>query len=393
MRKLIYLLIFSLAGCGVKQPVENIDNRITGKILVTSEPAGAYIFLDGEAKGKLTPDTLSNISVGSHTIYIIKDGFRSMPDSLVVSVEENKVSRAEFELTKLLQSGLVEIKSIPAHAEIFVDGQTTGKFTPDTVQVEAGNHLIKIAKNGYKDKQWQQTVSQDSIIFLESILEINRRILLEAFGNVSCTPCVQAAQNLHNFEATIPRNQFAIIEYYANWPSPNDPFYKEAPHDINQRLMHYQVSALPTLIIGGSASADATDYDNILATYQEAYSTQNAGIGLSIAKRLNEGELIVEIELYNFEGNFDDDQLHLFVAIVENNIHFDSPPGTNGLTDFDFVFRKFLTPEGGMPIRNNSNLIETDFAFDWLKWDYANCKIAAFIQNISSSKIIQVSQN
>ena len=393
MRKLILFIILFLISCGVKQPVDTLDDIATGSIFVQSGSISGQIFLDGQNTNKFTPDTLFNILPDSHVVKVIKEGHKSIPDSIKVFVEANKVSPAIVELEKLVQIGFVFLETTPANGEIFVDEQTSGQFTPDTIQVEAGSHLIEIKKNGYNTNILEVNVVEDSLLNFEATLEINQRVLFESFANVSCDPCVEAAENLELFVNTANPGQYAIIEYFAYWPNPNDPFYKVSPADIDKRLDYYQVMALPTLIIAGANSVDAADFSEILATYDNELAIQNSSIGISIEKNFDygSGDLLVNIEIYNFEGLLNNNQLRLFVAVIENEIHYDCPPGSNGLTDFEFVFRKFLSSNEGDAIVSNSNSKKFEYVLKWQDWDYANSQVIAFIQNKSAKQIIQTS--
>jgi len=393
MRKLILFIILFIISCGIKQPVDTSDDVATGSIFVQSGLISGQIFLDGQNTDKFTPDTLFKILPDSHVVKVIKEGYKSIPDSIKIFVEANKVSSAIVELEKLVQIGFVLLETTPANGEIFVDEQTTGQFTPDTIQIEAGLHQIEVKKNGYMPHILEINVVEDSLLNFEATLEINQRVLFESFANVSCDPCVEAAENLEQFVNTANPEQYAIIEYFAYWPSPNDPFYKVSPADIDKRLDYYQVMALPTLIIAGANSVDATDFPEILTTYDNELAVQKSSVGISIEKIFDyvNGDLLVNIEIYNFKGSLNNNQLRLFVAVIENDIHFDSPPGSNGLTDFEFVFRKFLTSNEGETIVNNSNSKKFEYVLKWQDWDYANSKVIAFIQHKSSKQIIQTS--
>jgi len=387
--KFIFFVFLSLIACGVKQPVTLDSQSSTGHIFVSSGSIAGEIFLDGNSTHKTTPDTLFNIPVGLHTIHVIKNGYVSIPDSLIISVEKDTIAKAEFELTSLNQTGSIFIETTPERGEIFINDQLTGKFTPDTVKLETNSYSIAVKKNGYLPLQWDINVLSDSLIILQDTLEINHRVLLESFGNVSCAPCVDAINNLNTFASNIDVNQFAIIDYFANWPNPNDPFYKVSPQDIDQRVTYYKLVALPTLKIDGSNNAEADFYSDILNVFEAAHLNHNNTLGLSVEKNLLQGELSVSVEIYDFEKQLTDNELRLFVAIIENGIHFDSPPGSNGLKDFEYVFRTFLSLNTGDDFQNNSNTKQMDYSFTWSDWNYSNCQVIAFIQNISTKQVIQ----
>lgn len=383
----IVLLIF--LSCGIKQPViENLEKE-TGSLYVSSYPSDAIIYLDYTPTGKKTPDTLFNVASGQHCLQVFKEKYRSHPDSFIVTVITNKMTDVNFELEKITTSGSLGVFSNPPHAEILIDGQTTAKFTPDTLILEQGLHHIELQKNGYSGYSWSFNVSPDTIVILSASLDIEQRVLLEAFGNVSCTPCVESANNLDKFMENNQKENFAILEYYASWPSPNDPFYKTAPEDVMARVMFYGVTALPNIIIGGVASPDAISYNSVQETFDLIRSNQNSQVGLSIEKVFADGLCDIRVQVYNTGGELFSNDLKLFVGIVEDGIQFDSPPGSNGLTNFDFVFRGFLSSSEGETLLNEHNPQNYTFAFNWPDWDYSQSKIVAFIQNIANKQIVQ----
>ncbi|MCP5101847.1 MAG: PEGA domain-containing protein [bacterium] len=62
----------------------------TGTINVQSSPTGAAIQLDGQPSGKVTNAVLTNVSAGSHTIKLVKEGYQDYEVS--VTVEAGKES-------------------------------------------------------------------------------------------------------------------------------------------------------------------------------------------------------------------------------------------------------------------------------------------------------------
>ena len=56
-----------------------------GAISVSSSPTGAKVFLDSSDTGQMTNCTLSNISAGSHTVKLTKEGYKDYQQSVAVS--------------------------------------------------------------------------------------------------------------------------------------------------------------------------------------------------------------------------------------------------------------------------------------------------------------------
>ncbi|MBN1481537.1 PEGA domain-containing protein [candidate division KSB1 bacterium] len=384
---LLFLVILTIS-CGVKQPVDQNRQHEFGSIIVTSTPPGGLIYLDGRNTTQVTPDTLKNIIPGHHTVRIFLQEYFATPDSIVLEVRANSAVSAAFTLEKLANTGWVRVESTPRGAEIVVDNQTTGKVTPDSLLLESGAHTVVFRKNGYQSRSCEVDVQRDTFLNLTISLPIQACVLLEAFGNVSCDPCVIAADNLDTFRENADPATYAIMEYYAWWPGRNDPFYKAASDDVDERIGYYQITALPSLVAGGHAKVNATDYKEIDATFKSIFAAHTTPIGLSITKNLIGTELIVQVEILRLSPCDHLEQLRLYVAIVENDIHFDSPPGSNGLTDFDFVFRGFLSSKTGDLFDTMQEEYQFTYRLTWPDWDYNKSQIVAFIQNQETKHII-----
>lgn len=390
MRHLSILIIgMMLVSCGIKQPVENNEQQQTGSIFVDSQPDSALIFLDGQNTFSVTPDTLKNVTLGQHVISVQKSGYRVLTDSIVVEVKANSLASVAFTLEKLVYLGELAVDSEPEGAEIFIDGQSTGRYAPDTLQLPPGNYTVRLEKNGFQSLEFEATVENEKTSNVSGNLNILQRIVFESFGNVSCEPCVTSAENLEKFRQEHAEPNYLLFEYYANWPSPNDPFYKVSPKDVDERVQYYKIYTLPKLRLNGETGVDASNYDAIQSAYNTALSAQNTQLALSVSKRLVDDSLQVSVEIYDYNHLLQNDQLRLFVLVYEDDIHFNSPPGTNGLKDFNFVFRKFLSDRKG-------DAIDADvkrYRLQWTGWVYANAHVAAFIQDISTKRIYQATVN
>jgi len=390
MSRFTLLILFILLACGVRQPLDIIFESEVGHLLVGSDPPGALIFLNGENQNKITPDTLKNIPVGQHYISLVKDGFTSRQDSFGVTIVEDSLKLIEIPLEALVQIGFIIVTSEPSGAELFVDDQPSGKFTSDTLTLAPGAHVISVRKNGFKNVDWNVNIVHAETQNRSATLEVEQRVLLEAFGNVSCVPCVTSAQNLETFREAYPENTFALLEYYANWPAANDPFYLESPQDVDQRVQQdYKIFTLPSLKMNGTTNVDAIEYSQLTTTYEQLLAAQESALAISISRQKQADSLLLEIELFDYNQVLTDPDLRLFVAVVEDEIHLSNPPGTNGLTNFNFVFRHFISSRLGDELSE----MTLHYAMEWPAWDYTHSRVVAFLQNINTKQIIQSSIN
>ena len=123
-----------------------------GSIFVNSVPAGGNIILDHVFTGKTTPDTLFDINVGDHIVSVAKSGYRSFPESLIVTVFENQTSSAEFILLDTLY-GSLSVSSNTSGDTIVIDNQATDKTTPYLFlnNLPVGTHVVSVFKQGYSN--------------------------------------------------------------------------------------------------------------------------------------------------------------------------------------------------------------------------------------------------
>jgi len=140
-----------------------------GSIFVNSVPSGANIALDNMFTGKMTPDTLFDITLGDHIVSVEKPGYLPSPESVVVTVYENQTSCAEFVLLDTL-SGSLSVLSNAGGATIVIDNHTTDKTTPHTFfnNIPIGTHIVSVFKEAYSNdspaKEVVQVTTRDAIV-------------------------------------------------------------------------------------------------------------------------------------------------------------------------------------------------------------------------------------
>ena len=140
-----------------------------GSIKVTSSPTGARVYLDGKDTGKETNCLLEDVSVGSHTIKLTKDGYEDYETT--VTVEAGKEAEVSATLTEIEATGSIQVNSNPTGAKVYLDGEDTGKETNCTLEdVSVGSHTIKLTKDGYEDYETEVTVERDKTATISATL-------------------------------------------------------------------------------------------------------------------------------------------------------------------------------------------------------------------------------
>ena len=118
-------------------------------LYVNSHPAGADIFINGAKQSGQTPTNLP-LAGGSYNLVLRLEGYD--PYVGQVQVKDNLQTTLDLELKahSAAHVAWAQVNSTPAGAEIFIDGATTGQFSPARVQIPSGTHTIGLRKQGYE---------------------------------------------------------------------------------------------------------------------------------------------------------------------------------------------------------------------------------------------------
>lgn len=130
-------------------------------VRIRSNPPNALISVDYEYTGKITPDTVSSLRGGNHTISIELKGFKTIEDRVFISDNQTltyelsthgttaylKEKTDEDLLDEELYGG-VYVASTPDAAMIYIDGKKTSLVTPNVVYgLKPGKHAVRVKVN------------------------------------------------------------------------------------------------------------------------------------------------------------------------------------------------------------------------------------------------------
>jgi len=156
-------------------PVENIpvENQpvppaaTTGKLSVTSEPAGATVSVDGVEKGT-TPAEIADLPFGKHTLLLKLKGFDDAQQEVELNAQ-TPTSSAPFTLTKTAPLvGTLVVESTPAGAFIVIGKQVVG-VTPKTLpNTKIGKYDITLKKDGFQDFSNTVRIVKDKTVTMQA---------------------------------------------------------------------------------------------------------------------------------------------------------------------------------------------------------------------------------
>ncbi len=119
---------------------------ITGRLVLSSTPSMATLFVDDEPMGE-TPMQLNDLIIGEHRLRLEKAGFAS--SSKTVVIEEGQTLSLEEQLES---GGNVMVKTDREGDEIVVDGTYVG-LTPMSLPLGFGTHTIKVTRDRATDSK------------------------------------------------------------------------------------------------------------------------------------------------------------------------------------------------------------------------------------------------
>lgn len=290
--------------------------------------------------------------------------------------------------------GTINIISNVADAKIFLDGNDTGKLTPDTVNTTVGNHTIELRKDSYDATIKSVNVLKNSTVELNFDLYATYKIvLIEDFANVSCVPCVTSNRILEQLtNNTFGRNRLVAIKFPTNFPSPVDPFFLANSSDCNSRMGYYSIILAPTNIINGILKPIPSDSNDV----KEKVISELAKIPqfkIDVQSNINANDFIIDItiEVKDLTG-LDFSKLVLHTVVTETDIEYSTPPGSNGETKFYDVMRKILPNNQGETLASINQLGTYTFQRQVAinsSWLQSNLNAVVFIQNKDTKEVYQ----
>jgi TonB family protein len=124
----------------------------TGAIEITTEPLGAQVWIDNTKTGR-SPLSLSGVLPGRHAIRVALPGFSSAELALDVPAG---VFAVPLRFTLQPANAILQVRSEPAGALVFIDGQPRGTTPIETLSLLPGKHGVELTLKGFAP--WEQKV-------------------------------------------------------------------------------------------------------------------------------------------------------------------------------------------------------------------------------------------
>jgi len=117
-------------------------------IFISTQPPGADVFINGAKQAGQTPVVLP-LAPGQYNLVLRMQGYEPYSGSIQVKDIQTQLN-VELIERSATHVAWAQVNSNPKGAEIIVDGNSTGQFTPSRIQVPTGLHTVTLKLNGYQ---------------------------------------------------------------------------------------------------------------------------------------------------------------------------------------------------------------------------------------------------
>jgi|WetSurMetagenome_2_1015567.scaffolds.fasta_scaffold18062_2 hypothetical protein len=227
------------------------------------------------------------------------------------------------------------------------------------------------------------------IVCSVSYSQAPRRVLFEEATSANCGPCASSNPILDGWLASNPTNTVAI-KYHPNFGT-YDPLYAANPTQNTERVQYCGINAYPTvngdgLLYDCCWPFSVSCFNNVLAQ-RTAVTTP---LSITVTDVRIAGDSIRSTVVLNLSSSLPTGGTYkLRVMSVEGKVHFASPPGTNGETDFYQAFRWAYPNTSGIDAPTNAGTYSYTYTYKRLSnWVDTSIFTVAFVQNDVNKEVI-----
>ncbi len=217
-----------------------------------------------------------------------------------------------------------------------------------------------------------------------------RKVLFEEATNASCGPC---AANNPALKAYIDSKGDSIIAimYHASFPG-TDAMYLHNPSQNSERYAaYYGMNAMPWLNVDGIIN-DVWPFS--LANLNNAYFGRlaiQAPLTITVVDQRIAGDSIRATVTVNLPSSLPAGNYKLRIMAIEKWVINPVPPGNNGETQFEHVFRRAFPNTAGttFPGISGNHIYTFTYKRDPV-WNDSSIITVAFIQNDNNKEVLNV---
>jgi len=186
-------------------------------------------------------------------------------------------------------------------------------------------------------------------------------------------------------------DKIAIIKWHVSWPGV-DPMHDYSAFDVDWRQgNYYGIASVPTVNISNTFRGQPIQLTQQIIDDEYA---QPQLFEIFIDESVNGIEVEIDVTITALADWSTANFLKCHTIMIEDEVHFATPPGSNPVTEFHWVMRKMLPNRAGRnvtPMSEGQQMKFTEvYTIDTAEIDPLELRTIVFIQNRISKEIHQV---
>ncbi len=310
-------------------PADFTLDSLTGQLVVTSDPAGAAIWIDGDDTGQVTPATIGDLS----------------PGTIVVSLLHPQAHFSPSEFSVEISSG--EQTELPS--------ETFNSRSRRTILLEGFSNV---------NCQGCPTMADN----VQALMD-NTDFGFDRVIYVKFSPDFPSAHDPH---------------YLYNSSENNDRYYGDY-------VPTYSYFSLPALMVNGTMAGtggNPPDLEGMKTLVNEGTNGTDPGFLIDVTADFSSTSVPVTVTItpamdVDLSGH------SLFVALVQSEVHYEEAQGTYGGTDFHWVFRDRVDNIPALGALTEGTPLDLEMNLSRDDWDLNTLQVIAFVKNDTSGEVLQ----
>jgi serine/threonine protein kinase len=177
-------------GSGSKSFISVQLAQLAATVSITSDPAGAAVWMDGKDTGRVTPTQISVDKPGNHSFVFRKQNY--LDETATANLQTGQTFRLSPSLRPLANAdnvkiggkfkklfggsetagmGAVNIKTQPKGAQIAINNRIVEKNSPVELYLDPGNYVLDITMSGFKSIHRVITVEKNGKVAIDESLD------------------------------------------------------------------------------------------------------------------------------------------------------------------------------------------------------------------------------
>ena len=168
--------------------------------------------------------------------------------------------------------------------------------------------------------------------------------LIEHFTQASCGPCASQNPTLKSNLDAFGTANYVRISHQVSWPGV-DPMNAAFPAGPDVRRNYYGITGVPNTSLNGGTPGSSVSVvtSSTLATAGALTTPYDITVTQSWP---DANSVTVDIDIDNVTGSAISDADKVYITMLEKQVVYSSPPGSNGETSFEYVMRQIYTTTG-----------------------------------------------